>query len=1352
MKSLKRLWCAFLCLSWICLSGVAASGQAPTCKPFSVNIAPDYQLGPNAFSYTTADFNNDGKLDIAVPNTDARTVSIISGDGYGGFGPPKTLATGDINPRIITSADLNNDGRKDIIVAPSSDNKLLIFLNSSNGFTFLPYIVVPQNEFPAFAEYQELRTGDFNGDGNADIVAVMYQQNKKLKFLLGNGAGGFFYAGDLPIQANGAKLAIGRINNDNRDDIAILVTQGGGSPYVGFIYGPTNGVFTVSDIFTPTIPMGPFALADVNHDLQLDMVMASGAALQVWLKSGSGFVQGQTISVDWPFPPVNVVADDFDQDGNVDVVAPLGQSNGTMAMLIHSREDGRFGVPTFWAIPTSTQLFAAKLDQDQFPDLVAIANSSSNNNQAAVLKNDGQGGFKAPRASLWGATYIDAADLNGDGLKDYVSAWMTDSFNVGDVVTAQNDGLGGLNLDTSVATPKGVNGMVTGDFNGDGAKDAVTVHNNNTQQIAVYIGNGTGALASPVLSSINVSFTGVIAGDFNEDGKDDIFVTDTSSRGWVLLSNGNGTFTTAPNFPVTLQGQQLKLLKGDFNEDGHLDLIVSNGAVKLWLGSGTGQFTLSSATIPALGSVAKGDLNGDGHLDLAGFSMGALAGVLGDGTGAFTQTFSTSTFIGTGAALVSGDFNGDGSDDAAFDVSNNNLGNFVIVPSTSAPGGWGTPSYFNVGPTTSSGFIAAAQNLFATDYNSDGKIDIGYMGTGRGVLYNTAGTEPCISIDDATVTEDDSGLTNASFTVRLSSPSSQTVRVNYTVAAGTATLGTDLQNTSGRLEIPAGQTSTTIDVSITGDVLDEFDETFTVNLASADNGWISRPTALGTIIDNDAPPTLTIGDVTRTEGSSSQFYSFPVTLSGPSGKPISFRAISADGTANTGSDYNSTNIVANIAVGATTTSVGATVLGDNMYELDEDFFINISEPGNVVVADGQGRGVINNDDSVPTLSVTGGFGVEGDSGIINSSVNLQLTNPTYLPVTVNVLTSDGTAIGGIDYVLSDTPVVVPPGQTSLQATVQLRGDTIKETAETFFANIYNVANANTGTTQATFTIIDDEPTFNDFDGDRRADISIYRPSVGEWWYRRSSTGVVRALQFGATTDLIVPEDFTGDNKTDIAFWRPSTGQWFILRSENSSYFAFPFGTEGDIPMPADYDGDGKADAAVFRPSTGVWYIQRSSDGQTSIGQFGAAGDLPVSADYDGDGKADVAIIRRNAGNMEWWIQRSTAGVFATVFGVTDDKAVPGDYTGDGKTDVAVWRPSNGNWFVLRSEDLSYFSFPFGQTGDVPVPGDYDNDGKTDTAVYRPSDTVWYLNRSTSGVQFIQFGLASDQPVPNSYVR
>jgi hypothetical protein len=149
-----------------------------------------------------------------------------------------------------------------------------------------------------------------------------------------------------------------------------------------------------------------------------------------------------------------------------------------------------------------------------------------------------------------------------------------------------------------------------------------------------------------------------------------------------------------------------------------------------------------------------------------------------------------------------------------------------------------------------------------------------------------------------------------------------------------------------------------------------------------------------------------------------------------------------------------------------------------------------------------------------------------------------------------------------------------------------------------------------GTTFASFGTNGDVPVPADYDGDGRADIAIYRPSVNQWWLNRTTAGVI-AFGFGVPGAKVVQGDYTGDGKSDVAFWQPSTGEWFVLRSENLSYYSVPFGITPDVPAPGDYDGDGKFDTTVFRPASGSWFIQRSTTGFVSV-PFGTSGDRPLA--------------------------------------------------------------------------------------------------------------------------------------------
>jgi len=261
----------------------------------------------------------------------------------------------------------------------------------------------------------------------------------------------------------------------------------------------------------------------------------------------------------------------------------------------------------------------------------------------------------------------------------------------------------------------------------------------------------------------------------------------------------------------------------------------------------------------------------------------------------------------------------------------------------------------------------------------------------------------------------------------------------------------------------------------------------------------------------------------------------------------------------------------------------------------------------------------------------------------------------------------------------------------------------------------------------------------DFDGDGKTDISVFRPSEGNWYILQSSNQTLRVLNFGNSNDVIVPRDYDGDGKTDLAVYRHSDSTWYL---QNRIFRSFQFGSNTDIPVAADYNGDGFTDMAVFRPSEGNWYIWSSSGSNPlKVLQFGASSDKPVPGDYDGDGIDDVAVFR----NGIWYILRSQQGFTAIQFGLPSDKPIPADYDGDGRTDLAVYR--NGIWYLLRSQQ-GFTAIQFGIATDQPVPGDYDGDGRTDIAVYR--NGTWYLLQSTTGFAVVNFGNSFDQPIPSGY--
>ncbi|HWC32128.1 MAG TPA: Calx-beta domain-containing protein, partial [Actinomycetota bacterium] len=262
-----------------------------------------------------------------------------------------------------------------------------------------------------------------------------------------------------------------------------------------------------------------------------------------------------------------------------------------------------------------------------------------------------------------------------------------------------------------------------------------------------------------------------------------------------------------------------------------------------------------------------------------------------------------------------------------------------------------------------------AEEIFFVDLSSPNGATIA-DGRGDGTIVDDDDPTPSVSIGDVTVTEGNSGTTSAVFTVSLSGASGTDVTIPYSTADGTATAGSDYTAASGTLTIPAGQTSRTLAIAVTGDTVDETDEPFFVNMGSPTGATVADGQGQGTITDDDEPPPstapeLSIGDASVLEGppGTKTALRLTVTLSSPQPTNVTFSYASVDHTATAASgDYVAKSGTGTIVAGATTTTLRVDVRGDAIDEAEEIFFVDLSSPNGATIADGRGEGTIVDDD------------------------------------------------------------------------------------------------------------------------------------------------------------------------------------------------------------------------------------------------------------------------------------------------------------------------------------------------------------------------------------------------------
>ena len=449
----------------------------------------------------------------------------------------------------------------------------------------------------------------------------------------------------------------------------------------------------------------------------------------------------------------------------------------------------------------------------------------------------------------------------------------------------------------------------------------------------------------------------------------------------------------------------------------------------------TGVLLVASASTLVAPSVnnSTGTLSGTGTVVATVTSAGDVSPGTTPGILTITGTY-TQSAAGTLEIEIGGIDPGSGHD--RLDISDAATIDGTLVLSTT--GGF-APS---IGETFTIMTYASHTGCFSTVLGRD----LGFLGQGLFFTVECGPTSAVVtakraefSVDDVTIDENVAGgqlsFTISQNVIRPDLPTS----VDWTTSDGSAVSDDDFAARSGTVIIPAGTSAltATISIDIADDALDEFDEAFVIELSNASNAFIVDGTGLQTIVDDDPPPLVSVDDVTVTEDDTDPVGAmFTVSLSAPSGKPITVDYATVDGNASAGEDYTFSTGTVSFAPGETTAQVTIQVLGDLLDEFDETYTVELSNPVNVVIDDGIGTGTILDNDPPPTISISDVSVTEGDTGTVDATFAVTLSGPSGKPISIGYATADVSAIAGSDYVAVSGSLGFAPGETSTSVTVR----------------------------------------------------------------------------------------------------------------------------------------------------------------------------------------------------------------------------------------------------------------------------------------------------------------------------
>jgi hypothetical protein len=562
-------------------------------------------------------------------------------------------------------------------------------------------------------------------------------------------------------------------------------------------------------------------------------------------------------------------------------------------------------------------------------------------------------------------------------------------------------------------------------------------------------------------------------------------------------------------------------------------------------------------------------------------------------------------------------------------------------------------------------------------------VDTCVQGAGFGSISNCeALSEPAFSVSDAAVAEGNPGDANQLvFTVTLASPLGVTSTVDYATADGTALAPDDYTATSGTLSFPAGTTSETVSVPVSGDFTYEPAETMTLGLSNPAAGSLGDASGTGAITNDDPQYQLNITDVSGPETQAT--FIFKVTLTPPSTSAVYVQYQTIDQTASSPADYAGTIGVLQIPAGAGSKKLSIPIENDAIDEPTEAFGLTLTNATGATIIDGSAVGTILDNDSAnsPSLTLTDASVAEGNSGSIalnfTATLNTQsgyLLHPSFTVVA-------GTALESYDYLANAVTASFAPGQTTAFVTVPIRGDKAPEHDETFTIKLTGGTHLVLNGATATGTILnDDAGVIIDFigpgygaivdgapavsaDGRYVAFISHFSNRGKTYWgmsARDRSTGNQIGFYQGNANVQLFNIEFSGDGSS-VAF---SNGPGAVTR------FTLADQSKVDVSPATDASLDGDGNLLAYRvPAGGI-----------SLYQFDTASITPVST---GSGESEP-VISADGNHVAYVEGDGTIHVFDVATTVTTIASVASDSTPANASSFGPTISADGRYVAFSS--------------------------------------------------------------------